>query len=614
MFKSTVPARRWRRLGVLALLALGLALGGCNGGSGSTAGTISGSGTVNLTMSDAPGDFLSYVVTLDQISLVRRDGTSVALLPSAAQVDMADLVDLDEVLAGASIPVGTYTSMRVTVDYTGADIEAEDANGNPVPLTAVDSSGQPLGVTTLTIQLSGSHPLVVGPGKLSLVNLDFNLLASNTVDLTADTVTVQPFLVAQADFDSPNPARVRGPLVSVDPTAGAFELKARPYYFAGGTYGTLRVLTTASTAFEINGTDTTGNAGLTQLAGEPAGTATIAFGSFDPASHAYVATEVMAGSSVPGYQYDGVRGTVVSRSGNTITVRGATFERANASVLFNSTVTVSLGSATQVREVGQTGALGINDVSVGQFVSIAGTLTNTQPASLAMDAGFVDPGWVLLRPVVLWGTVNSSGGGQLAVDLSALNRRPVAWYNFTGTGPAPSDPTNYLVDTSALNLSGVTLNAGDPVRVEGFVTPFGAAPPDFTADSVADYASARATLAVGWTNGTTAPFASIGSAQMVVDLTNPDLGGVHYLRRGGVVTDLVGLTPAPSVVPPATGVGAYAILQNGSVTVHLSFTTFVNDLDTRLNGSTRMRGLFARGGYDAATGAFTATGLVAVLQ
>lgn len=614
MLNSTLYTRGWRRLGVLAVFALGLGLAGCGGsGSSASAGTANtaGAGTVNLTLTDAPGDFLSYVVTLKQISLVRRDGVSVDLLPSAAQVDMADLVDLDEVLAGASVPVGTYTSMKVTVDYSGADIEAEDSSGNPVTLTPVDGSGQPLGVTTLTINLSSSHPAVVGRGKLSLVNLDFNLQASNTVDLSAKTVTVQPFLVAQADVQSPNPARVRGPLASVDTAGSRFDMNVRPYYFGGHSHGTLQVQTTSATQFEIDGTGSTGATGLTQLAAEPAGTATIAFGSFDPSSHSYVATQVLAGSSVPGYAHDGVRGTVVSRSGDTITVRGATFVRASDSVVFNSTVSVSLGGSTNVRESAHTGALSLASVSVGQFVDIAGTLTNAQPGSLAMDAGATDAGWVLLRPVVLWGTVNTNGGSELDVNLSAVNRRPIAWYDFTGTG---SSASNYRIDTAALNLSNVTLSAGDPVRVEGFVADFGAAPPDFTADSVADYASARAALAVGWSNGTTAPFSSISSSQMVINLSNPDLGTVHDLRRGGVVTDLVGMTPAPSVVPPALGIGAYAILQNGTVTVHVTFAGFVADLDSRLNGSTQMRGLYVRGGYDATTGALTATHLVAVLK
>ncbi len=91
-------------LGGLATLALALA--GCGGGGGASSAPApqppSGSaesGTVYVGLTDADGDFLSYAVDVQSLTLRRSDGTVVEALPVAPRVDFAQYVDLTELLA-----------------------------------------------------------------------------------------------------------------------------------------------------------------------------------------------------------------------------------------------------------------------------------------------------------------------------------------------------------------------------------------------------------------------------------------------------------------------------------------------------------------------------------
>ena len=171
------------------------------------------------------------------------------------------------------------------LDYSNADITVEQ-NGAPMPAKPVDANGAPLGIVDVTVKLDNRHHLVVAPGRPSLFTLDFNLAATNSVDLTTTpaTVTVTPALVASLDIVDQKDLRVRGPLVSVDTTAGTYVADVRPFNMrndeVGPGDGAYRRRTRT---FEINGTSYTGSAGLAALAAAGAGTATAAFGTLTTA-------------------------------------------------------------------------------------------------------------------------------------------------------------------------------------------------------------------------------------------------------------------------------------------------------------------------------------------
>ncbi len=610
----------------LGVFCLGLALSGC-GGSGSYSGSMGGTGTastdcsnpqpgnpqacVGTTLTDANGDFLTYTVNVTSLTLVRADGTVVQVLPNTTTVDFAQYTDIAEFFTLGSVPPGTYTSASMTLDYSNADIEVEN-NGSAVKVSPVDASGNPIATLTVQVNLSGHGPLLLVPGVPQLFSLDFDLNASNQVNLGNDTVAVSPVLYAQVDANIGKNLRVRGPLTSVNTGGSYYTIGLRPFYNAGGDFGANRVYITSNTTFLINGQGYLGSQGLQALQSAGAGTAVVAQGTYNFSQHQYVATEVNAGSSVPGGTLDAVEGvvTAVNGGGTSFTVRGATLIRAQGSAVFNDNVTVNVGPNTRVREVSDPGMTAtVNDISVGQHMLFLGTLTNTSPGSLTLDATGSNGsgGFALLKHTRVGATVNSTASGSLNVNVLSFDGRAVSLFNFAGTG---SNPLSYLVDTGNLPLA--TINPSDPVDVDGFVSPYGSAPPDFNADSVADFANANALLAVGWISvgGSTAPFTTLNSTGLVVNLSNP--GSVHVVRQGPVITTLTAGT-APTLVANTNG-GVFVIRQSGVVTIHLNFADFVTDLTGRLSAGAVTYGVFGVGQYNNATGIFTATRLAVVMK
>ncbi|HET7174440.1 MAG TPA: DUF4382 domain-containing protein [Gammaproteobacteria bacterium] len=609
---------RMARSGAFALMFLLTACGGSSSSTGTATtdctqpSTSDPQGCTYVSFTDAPGDFLTYTVTITSLSLTRTDGTVVNLLPKTTTVDFAQYDDLSEFLTLATMPIGTYKTGTITVDYSSADIEVEDNSGNAVQVKPVDQTGKPITALTLALKLDSQGDLTLVPGVPQLFQVDFNLDASNTVDLTTDTVTVQPFLTGSINPNLDNQVRVRGPLATVDSSGADFTLNVRPFAQLSGDYGGLRVFTTDNTVFDIDQTPYSGNAGLTALAAAGADTAVVAKGSFNFNSDTFIATEVDAGSSVPGGTLDAAEGVVLSRSADSIVLRGATLYRAGQTATFHDSVAVTLASTTKVHEAGSPKAsFDISDISVGQRLLVFGKLTNTNSSSLALDAS---SGFARLLYTRFDGTVSSApvtGGGtaSMGVQMQYIEGRPVSMFNFTGTGTSTlndADPTNYSVSAAGGILNGIALN--DPVRVWGFVTPFGSAPPDFNATSVADYIDARARLVLAWPSpGTANAFTSMSSISgIVLNLASSPL--VHEIRQGGIVTQLA---TAPTIQGT---LGVFAIDQNGIVQTHVTLDAFLSDLTARMTAGAKIRLFYAGGGYTGSTATMKANLIAVILQ
>ncbi|HHQ14720.1 MAG TPA: metallophosphoesterase [Chromatiales bacterium] len=606
MYSQNLPALRrsnWlQRLILLGLLATGLwLLNGCGGGATDPGAAATGEALVTLT--DAEGDFATYTVDVTSITLQKADGSIVETLPNTTRLDFTQYIDMTELITAAQIPNGRYVSGAITLDYTNADIQVE-VNGMAVPAQVVDSSGNPLTVYSLDIRLENDRPLVVRPGLPALLNIDFDLSASHDVDTSTPvpTVTAAPFLAADIEPVDEKELRVRGPLVETNIAESYYRVRLRPWYRHDGDFGRARVNITADTEFEVNGESYVGTDGLRALEALGPGTPTVALGTLVPAVHEYTADRVLAGDSVPGYGFDAVRGNITARNGNVLTVRGATVIPRSGSVVFNDDITVTVGDDTLVRKPGDPGVnQGIGALSVGQRVLILGTITS-DPAmpGLEMDA---TQGRVRMRYTRLSGTANSVLPGQMNMTVLAIDHRRVQLFDFSGTGMTPdldADPNDYEVDTGTLDLGLMTPQT--PVRVIGFVRPFGEAPPDFEGRTVVDVAVARALLGVGWGNqGTTAPFIQIDPAGLVIDLDNPDLGERHHIRIGDVVIDLTQLPASPVIVGNSSGRRRFAIMQGHRVQMFRDFDRFVETLTGLLDGSTALRSLYAQGAYDTAT-------------
>lgn len=601
-------------------LAIALALGLASCGMSSSGMSSGGdSGAVNIGMTDAQGDFLTYAVDVTSLTLTKADGTVVETLPQRTRIDFAQLVDLTEFITGATVPAGAYKSATMVLDYTTnpADIEVDDGSGNPVKAVSIlDSQGNPVATLSMTVQLDDAKRLIVAPGLPSLFDLDFNLAASNSVTNVpaAPVVTVNPVLVGDVDLAAPKPHRVRGPLASVDTMNGSFTLVLRPFNLRHGDHGRLTFFTDANTTFEIDQTTFIGGAGLAALANEPSLTAVVAIGTLDPASRHFMATEVLAGSSVPFGTDDVVTGNVLSRSGNTFVVKGAELVRSDGTLMFRDEVTVTVDpTTTKVRKQATMGTFATSDISVGQRITVFGTLTSTTVGAATMDAS---NGLARLLVTQLNGTVDSATG-PLVMNLARIDGRPIALFDFagTGTGTPPggtdADPTKYQVST-ALSLSGIV--GGTPLKVRGFVQPFGAATAtdDFNAITLINTTGAPATLVVGWPTLEPAPFNAFTSNSMVVNLLNA--GFFHDVFREGVDTQLA-LTDTPTVQAPDPTHGLFVIGINGMVQVYTQFGAYQTALQSDLAGGKKARSFVAFGGpYDDATKTLTASTMATVLH
>jgi hypothetical protein len=597
---------RLRSLSVLA--AAGLLLTACGGSGGGGSGVANNSpdtGTVLVGLTDADGDFVSYTVDVLSLKLKRPDGASVETLPATTRVDFAQLTDLSDLLTVATLAPGDFVGGTLRIDFSNAEIFVS-VGSDVVQTKVVDDEGAPLGIVDMQIKLDDRNHLIVTRGRATYLSLDFDLAASNDVDLTQTppVVTAHPYVVADVQPVDEKDMRLRGALVSTDLAASTYTVDLRPWFHPGGNYGEVTVHTTSSTTFEIDGVPATGADGLAALAQKPAGTMTVAFGSLTLQSRTFTASIVHAGDSVSGEGIDAVHGNVVSRTGDTLTVKGAFAVRRSHDVRVHRTVVVNVGADTKVLKSGAPNeVLDAGAISVGQNIVAFGAFT---PATSTTDAMLdATAGRVRLLPTSLHGSVVSVVPGQLDLDLRAIDRLGIELFDFAGTGTAgqDADPTNYEVSTGTLALTDVA--AGQPAKVLGFVTPFGMAPPDFEGRTVIDRRDVPALLGIGWTQtGTAAPFLSLEASGLVLDLANPDIGERHALWIGKRLVDLFDL-PASPTVQPAAGRAFYGIASPGHIEIFMSFGDFTTAVADRLSGGSKAASLTAMGVYDETANTLT---------
>ncbi len=457
----------------------------CGGGS-SDSETSTANGQVALGLTDAEGDFLTYTVDVLSIKMTHANGNVVETLPLTTRVDFAQYTNLTEFLTVATVPQGRYTEASLTLDYRNADIQVEDAAGGILPVTTVqDKNGKAIQTIEVKVELAGNRAVPIAPGLIRYMLLDFDLAKSNVVAIAngAATVTVEPVLLVDVDKEAPKHHRLRGPMKSVNVDGGYYDLFIRPYFkrITRGepVYGDFRVHTSDTTLFQIDGIPYQGVAGLKVLATKPEYTAVMALGLVRMNPLRFEATQVFAGSSVPGGTMDVVQGSVVARSGDVITVNGATLIRSDGSMSFSDGIKVTLFDSTVVTRELSMATYTKGDVSVGQQVMIFGTAT---PGSADFSAA---NGYVRMEIGSVRGTATAVPDVSqvfLTLNVTNINGRNAAMYDFTGTQASAS---SYEVDVGSLILSGV--NLANDVSVRGFVTPFGAGPVDYTAQTMINY-------------------------------------------------------------------------------------------------------------------------------
>ncbi len=605
---------------LLVTIAFAVACGG--GGGGTEVGNPALSEEVYVGITDAEGDFVTYAVDVLSLTLRKANGTTVEALPVNTRIDFAQYTDLTEFVTAVSVPTGTYVSATVEVGYTDADIRVEDAAGDAVQVTnLVDLDGEPVETLELTVNFDIGKRLIVAGGSPAHLVLDFDLEASNAVTFDGGgtpTVTIDSFISASVNAGDSKIHRVRGPLKSVRASGGSFNIVIRPFIhlLSGGNedFGTLDVVTTADTVFQIDGETYQGGTGLAQLAASTPNTAVVALGDLKHGPLRFEAREVNAGSSVPGGTLDMVTGSVTSRTGDEVTVKGATLVRSNGSVIFNDTVTVQLADTTVVRRQLSLTAYTIDDLSVGQRVTVFGQITSDDVSDLRLDGS---SGYAHMLYTTLFGTVSGApvlgnGTNTVTAQLTSIDLRGTDLFDFTGTGSAAgndADPAAYEMDTGALDVSG--LAAGTPIRALGFVSPFGEAPPDFEAHTVQDLSDAFV-MRVTWNPASDTAVSGTAADSVALDLTGT--GILHHVFSTIGVTDLTELGDDPVIAAHGSGLGLFLIGRGSVLQVYLSFENFAQGLQDQLDGGATVKAVVARGFFDEGTATVTATLVGVALQ
>jgi len=611
------------------LLAL-LALAACSNG-----GTV-----VTMTATASSDPFIVYRVGLTSVQLKTSSGKiGFPILPAQVSVDFTKTLDLSEVLGAATIAKGTYIGAVITLDYSAAQIIYDDGSVDGVALVPLDANGKALGLVSVAVALDPSDPIHSAPKQAERLSLNLNLAASNLIDLRKNTVTVTPLIAASAQPIDTKQVRIRGPLGGA---SGSFSTSGvMPFDSITAGVGRLSIQSSDTTTYEINGFVSTGAAGQAQLASVPANTLTTTFGTLTVTTTAaaatapttpsitgaptgtatsnvtFAASQVLVDGAVQGLGLGRVSGTVSARSGDTLGIEDATLVQNSGTVTFvPGTTIVNVGANTLVAFFGQGVAAAISpqQISIGSVIEAFGTESSTSTGQILLDAS---AGRVRLDPTSASGSVTAQGSQSLTLNLTMLGGRAISAFDFVGSG---ADATRYGVSTGSLDQTNAI--AGAPVIVTGFPNAFATPAPNFTATTLLDPTTIQAELVLDWSGGTATPFSSFDSSAIVVDVANGSIGLRHQIQIGSDIVNLVGLSSNPSITP-ATGSNTatssntvYSIGHSSSFTVENfeTYTAFITQLQSELNGGTLATGMTAVGQYTASTSAFSATSITLFLN
>jgi hypothetical protein len=596
----------------------------------------SGSAVVTMTATPSSDTFISYRVGLASIRLLTSSGkTGLTVLPTETVVDFTKLTDLSEVLGAAPVAKGTYVGAVITLDYSAAQIIYDDGSLDGVQLTPLGANGRALGVVSVAVALDPSDPFRSAAKQAGLLALNFNLAASNVVNVSARTITVTPMMAASTLPIDAKMVRVSGPLLGAN--GAFFATGIRPFDGTVAGPGQLSMQPSDTTTYEINGFVSTGTAGQAQLAAVPANTMTSVFGTLTissgtvatpvstttptdttavtsaaTSSVSFAASQVLVDSSVQGLGQDRLSGVVSARSGNTLAIEDATLlQNGGTNTLATGTTIVNIGPNTLVTFFGQSVAEPISpqQISVGSTIDAFGTAGNTSDGGVLLDAS---AGRVRLDLTTASGLVTAQGAGNLVLNLTNLGGRAIHALDFAGTGAAANQ---YAVATPSLDLTNSTVSA--PVVVTGFTNSFGTASPNFTASTLLDPTTIQAELVIDWSAGAAAPFTTFDSSAITLDLSNTGIGPRHQIQIGSQIIDLVGLSSVPSITPSATGSNTLFSIGHAASSTVESFNTydaFITQLQSELNGATLATGMTAVGQYTVSTFAFSATSITLFLN
>lgn len=588
---SPNPGRNHAR-GLMLFLIMSIAtlLAGCGGAGTDTTNTDNTNtlpatqekGDVMISLTDAEGDFLEYRVAVTALTLTHNSGAVLSVMPQSTDVDFAQYVDTSELLSITQVPRGRYDSASITLDFSNAQIIVQDDAGNPVEAEAVDENGAALGEITVNLSFRDGERFVISRGTLSHIALDFDLNASNSIEFTetAALVTVSPVLTADTLHNHSKPTRLRGLINEVDVDNQKIALSVRPFHQRLVNFGEADVYTDNNTIYEIDGEPVSTELGLSTLAELPENSAMIALGKWQAQSRRYVASEIYAGSSVPWDSEDFIKGTVVARDGNQITLRGAVLEQHNGQVTLNDELTLTINADAKISR--EQSRVSLEAVSVGSRILASGS-------AISDELFEVSDGFVRIRSSVLTGEIVTAD--PLVLDLQMINARRLELFDFSGTGSNPendADPSAYEIDTQTLSTA--AFNSGDMIKVIGYSADYASAPADFIANTLVDVTDLDAFLVIDY--GTLG-----GDNALNIDADGILVDPMNAARKHHVVRAATALELQTQTQLLAQAGGIFTITEGGVINIYRNYSEFMASLNNRLQAGARVRKVQGIGQY-----------------
>lgn len=175
--------RKKNALFIVALLALGLTLVACGGGSSSSSNPISSSTpgtTIQVGMGDSPADWVTaFGMTVNSIMLTNSNGSTVNMLSAPTTMEMIRLMGTVQPVSIMKVPQGTYTSATISISAVQM--------GYMDPATHQYVQKSMAGPFTGTVNFNPA--MTVGSAPSSL-NFDMNM--GSSVSINNGNVTITP--------------------------------------------------------------------------------------------------------------------------------------------------------------------------------------------------------------------------------------------------------------------------------------------------------------------------------------------------------------------------------------------------------------------------------------
>jgi hypothetical protein len=195
--------RKWLS-GVFTVALIALAVG-CGGGNTTMPVAQQQAGTIFVSGSDAPlPGVVSFKVVISAISVAEGMGTPVTVTTSPQTVDFAKLNGLHTLLDLNTIPAGTYDTVIVTlaspeIDYLNVTNPKTNPPTRPTISSLTSTTTPPAMLSTSTVPISLSSPLVVNMGDVIGLGFEFDIRKSLAVDTNGQiTGVVNPTINVKA--------------------------------------------------------------------------------------------------------------------------------------------------------------------------------------------------------------------------------------------------------------------------------------------------------------------------------------------------------------------------------------------------------------------------------